>query len=164
MDQGVKQPSLSLLPLTLVSSVTFLFSISFLPQKVSLLALFTFLAQVFLLPTETNLFYIATQGVCVCVCMCMYVCLVAQSCPTLCNPMDRLLCPWGFSRQEYWSGLPCPPLGIFPTQESNPSFPHCRQILYHLSHQGSPIYINIYIYKYKYICTYIAETSFMKQS
>ena len=22
----------------------------------------------------------------------------------------RLLCPWGFSRQEYWSGLPCPPL------------------------------------------------------
>ena len=21
------------------------------------------------------------------------------------------LCPWGFSRQEYWSGLPCPPPG-----------------------------------------------------
>ena len=21
----------------------------------------------------------------------------------------RLLCPWGFSKQEYWSGLPCPP-------------------------------------------------------
>ena len=21
----------------------------------------------------------------------------------------RLLCPWGFSRQEYWSGWPCPP-------------------------------------------------------
>ena len=20
----------------------------------------------------------------------------------------RLLCPWGFSRQDYWSGLPCP--------------------------------------------------------
>ena len=28
--------------------------------------------------------------------------------------------------------------GIFPTQGSNPGFPHCRQILYHLSHQGSP--------------------------
>ena len=28
--------------------------------------------------------------------------------------------PMGFSRQEYWSGLPCPPLGIFPTQRSNP--------------------------------------------
>ena len=25
------------------------------------------------------------------------------------------------SRQEYWSGLPCPPPGIFPTQGSNPS-------------------------------------------
>ena len=21
----------------------------------------------------------------------------------------RLLCPWGFSRQGYWSGVPCPP-------------------------------------------------------
>ena len=28
--------------------------------------------------------------------------------------------------------------GIFPTQGSNPSLPHCRQILYHLSHQRSP--------------------------
>ena len=25
---------------------------------------------------------------------------------TLCDPMD---CLWGFSRQEYWNGLPCPP-------------------------------------------------------
>ena len=30
--------------------------------------------------------------------------------------------------------------GIFPTQESNPGLPHCRQMLYRLSHQGSPIY------------------------
>ena len=28
--------------------------------------------------------------------------------------------------------------GIFPTQESKPGLPHCRQILYQLSHQGSP--------------------------
>ena len=28
--------------------------------------------------------------------------------------------------------------GIFPTQGLNPGLPHCRQILYHLSHQGSP--------------------------
>ena len=26
----------------------------------------------------------------------------------------RLLCPWGFSRQEYWSGVPCPPPGDLP--------------------------------------------------
>jgi len=47
----------------------------------------------------------------------------------------RLLCPWGFSRPEYWSVLPCSPPG---DQGSNPGPPHCRQILYHLSHQGSP--------------------------
>ena len=28
--------------------------------------------------------------------------------------------------------------GIFQTQGSNPGLPHCRQMLYHLSHQGSP--------------------------
>ena len=28
--------------------------------------------------------------------------------------------------------------GIFPTQGSNPSLPHCKQLLYHLSHWGSP--------------------------
>ena len=28
--------------------------------------------------------------------------------------------------------------GIFPTQGSNPGLPHCRQILYQLSNQGSP--------------------------
>ena len=37
---------------------------------------------------------------------------VIRSWLTLCNPMDysltRLLCPWGFSRQEYWSGLAFP--------------------------------------------------------
>ena len=27
--------------------------------------------------------------------------------------------------------------GIFPAQGSNPGLPHCRQTLYHLSHQGS---------------------------
>ena len=29
--------------------------------------------------------------------------------------------------------------GIFPTQRSNPGLLHCRQNLYHLSHQGSPV-------------------------
>ena len=91
----------------------------------------------------------------------------------------RLLCPWGFSSQEYWSGLPCPPprdlpnpgiepmsptlqadslpseppgkpkntgmgslslfQGIFLTQESNWGLLQCRQILYQLSYQGSPV-------------------------
>ena len=32
----------------------------------------------------------------------------------------RLLCPWGFSRQEYWSGLPCPPPGDLPNPGIEP--------------------------------------------
>ena len=44
----------------------------------------------------------------------------------------------GFSRQEYWSGLPFPSPEVFPTQGSNPGLPHCRQTLYPLSHQGRP--------------------------
>ena len=48
--------------------------------------------------------------------------LVSQSCLTLCDPLD--CSPWGsyvhgFSRQEYWNGLPSPPPGIFLTQGSN---------------------------------------------
>ena len=30
--------------------------------------------------------------------------------------------PMGFSRQEYWSGLPCPPLGDLPHPEIKPLF------------------------------------------
>ena len=46
----------------------------------------------------------------------------------------------GFSRQEYWSGLSCPPPGDLPNPGIKPRFlPHCRWILYQLSHQGSPL-------------------------
>ena len=47
----------------------------------------------------------------------------------------------GFSRQEYWSGLPCPPPGDLPNPGIKPEslhLLHCRQILYTLSHPGSP--------------------------
>ena len=44
----------------------------------------------------------------------------------------------GFSRQEYWSGLLFFFQGIFPTQRLNLGLPHCRRMLYPLSHQGSP--------------------------
>ena len=42
-----------------------------------------------------------------------------QSCPTLCNPMDvarQAPLSMGFTRQEYWSGLPFPPPGNLPNQ------------------------------------------------
>ena len=35
----------------------------------------------------------------------------------------RLFCPWGFSRQEYWSGLPCPPPGNLPNPGIEPRSP-----------------------------------------
>ena len=44
----------------------------------------------------------------------------------------------GFSRQEYWSGLPCPPPGFFLTQGSNPGLFRRRQILYHWATREIP--------------------------
>ena len=35
----------------------------------------------------------------------------------------RLLSPWGFSRQEYWNGLPCPPPGDLPNPGTEPRSP-----------------------------------------
>ena len=43
-----------------------------------------------------------------------------------------------FSRQKYWSGLPFSSPGFFSTQGLNLHLLHCRQIVYCLSHQGSP--------------------------
>ena len=40
----------------------------------------------------------------------------------------RLFCPWGFSRQFYWSGLPCP-LGDLPNPGLNPGLPHLETLL-----------------------------------
>ena len=56
---------------------------------------------------------------------------VTQSCPTLCNPMD-------YTGQNTGVGSLSLLQGIFPTLGLNPGLPHCRQILYQLSHKGSP--------------------------
>ena len=50
-----------------------------------------------------------------------------------------------FSRQEYWSGLPFPSPGNLPDQGWNPGLPHCGQMLYRLSHQGSPLHLKIVV-------------------
>ena len=34
--------------------------------------------------------------------------------------LSRLFCPWEFSRQEYWSGLPCPPQEHIPNPGIKP--------------------------------------------
>ena len=53
--------------------------------------------------------------------------LVAQSCPTLCDPVDcrgpQAPLSMGFSRQEYWSGLPGPPPGDLPDPGIEPGSP-----------------------------------------
>ena len=88
--------------------------------------------------------------------MCMYIytylCLytVLQSCVTLWDPMDYI--PPGSSVREdspnenTEAGCHALLQGIFPNQGLNPVLPHCKQILYHLSHQGGP-YVNIDIYR-----------------
>ena len=49
----------------------------------------------------------------------------------------------GFSRQECWSGLPCPSPGDLPDPGIEPGLLHCRQALYRLSHQGSNILVDL---------------------
>ena len=65
--------------------------------------------------------------------------LVAQLCPTLCDPPARLLCPWDSPGKN--TGVGCHSLlqEIFPTQGSNPGLLHCRRILYRLDYKGSPL-------------------------
>ena len=68
-------------------------------------------------------------------------CLLIQLCPTLCDPMG--CSPPGASvhgdSPGQNSGVRHHALlqGVFPTQGSNPGLPHCRQIHFCLSHQGS---------------------------
>ena len=48
----------------------------------------------------------------------------AQSCPNLCNPWTlacQALLSVEFSRQEYWSGLPCPTPRDLPDQGVEPA-------------------------------------------
>ena len=74
----------------------------------------------------------------------MYVCvLVAQSCLSLCDCMD--CSPPGSSvhwilqvRTLEWVAISFS-RGIFPTQGSNLGLLHCKQMLYPLNHQGSPM-------------------------
>ena len=54
---------------------------------------------------------------------------VAQSCWTLCKPLDYTIYGILQARILKW---------IFPTQGLNLGFLHCRQILYQLSHKGNP--------------------------
>ena len=83
--------------------------------------------------------------------VCVVLCLVAQLCSTLCDPMEYS--PPGSSVHEDYpgkntgGGCHILPQRIFPTQRLNLSVPHRRLILYCLSHQRSPkVYVSLSIY------------------
>ena len=88
-------------------------------------------------------------SLCECVCVCVYVCVCVCVCvcvnhSVVSDPVTpgtvarQAPLSMGFSRQEYWSGLPFSPPGDRLDPGIEPMSPHCRQTLYHLSHQGSP--------------------------
>ena len=73
--------------------------------------------------------------------------LVAESCSTLCDPMDYIACQaplsMEFSGQEYWSGLPFPSPEDLPDPGIEPGLP-ARQADSLLSEpQGSPRFIDV---------------------
>ena len=83
------------------------------------------------------------------ICVCAVLCFVAQSCPTLCDPVDCSLSGSSVHGDSPGknTGVGCHALlqRIFPTQGSNSGLPHYRQILYHLNHQGSPSFSKLKI-------------------
>ena len=74
-------------------------------------------------------------GVSVCICAQLHSRVCVRLFLTLCTVACQTPPSTGFSKQEYWRGLPCPPPGCpFPTQGLNQHLIHllhCRQILYH---------------------------------
>ena len=54
-----------------------------------------------------------------------------------CSPPASLV--HGILQAEYWSGLSFSSPENLPDPGIEPGLPHCRQILYHLIYQGSPV-------------------------
>ena len=64
------------------------------------------------------------------VCVCVHACAHTLNCLVVSDfqqphglQLARLLCPWGFSRQEYWSRVPCVPPGDLPNPGIKPRSP-----------------------------------------
>ena len=73
--------------------------------------------------------------------------LVAKLCPTLATPWTvarHAPLSMGFSRQEYWSGLPFPSPRDLPDPGMNPGLLHCRKILYPVCCEGSLLGITLH--------------------
>ena len=64
----------------------------------------------------------------------------------------RLLCPWDSPGKNTGVGSHFLLQGIFLTQGSNSGLQHCRQILYCLNHQGSPMYLSWRLKDTEWLC------------
>ena len=72
---------------------------------------------------------------------CGWIVKVAQSCPTLCNPVDSTV--HGILQARILEWVPFHSPDDLPNPGIEPGLPHCKQILYQLSQQGSPWLDNI---------------------
>ena len=81
------------------------------------------------------------------VCMCVSCSVVTRQCVCVCESRSvvsdslwshGLQSPWNSPGKNTGVGGLSLLQGIFPTQGLNPGLPHCWQILYQLSHKGSP--------------------------
>ena len=85
--------------------------------------------------------------------LCAELCLSTQSCLTL-QPHGlqpaRLLCPWGFSRQEHWSGLPCSP-GDLPNPGIEPRSPALQADSLPAELPGEPIQLHILVQRLTFV-------------
>ena len=73
------------------------------------------------------------------------VCCAVLSCSVMSDSLQphglqpaRLLCPWGFSRKEYWSGLPFPSPGDLPNPGIKPRSPTLQADSLSVEPQKSP--------------------------
>ena len=88
-------------------------------------------------------------------------------CLTLCDPM--YWSPWaplfmGFTRQEYWSGLPFPSPGDPPNPRTEPGSPALKADALQSEPQGKPLKVKGYTYfsfltwEGSFISTFVAST------
>ena len=75
--------------------------------------------------------------------------LVAQSWLTLGACHARLLCPWNWTWQEYWSVLPYPPPGDLPEPGIKPTPPALPGGFFNTEPSGKPLKQSCHTHKYK---------------
>ena len=87
---------------------------------------------------------------------------IAESYPTLWDPMDYS--PWNSQGQNTAVGSHSFLQDIFPNQGPNPGLPHCRWILYQLSHKANPFHMYVCIYLFSMGMVFIPVSCTMSQS